>query len=158
MNRTVLYVALFASLALNLFIAGTYVGSRLAGGHADASDVQRPRNPVVMAVRELTPEQRAAWRAQNRDFVAINGVKLREARRLTRETMLSFGAPSFDPARAIADLDRARALEHEARNAMDRRIVGFVATLPPADRARFGEALARPAAQRRQPVTSASPG
>ena len=44
----------------------------------------------------------------------------------------------------LAEFSRARSLEQQGRNAMDQRIVDFAASLPRDDRARFGEALARP--------------
>ena len=48
-------------------------------------------------------------------------------------------------------LREARAVEQASRAEMDRRLIAFAATLPAADRARFGEALARPALGRRGP-------
>ena len=67
---------------------------------------------------------------------------------LARRTLASFGDEPFDADAKLAALRQARAVEAEGRVEMDRRIVTFAATLPAADRARFGEALARPAAPR----------
>lgn len=148
MARPILLGALFASLALNVFIGGAFVGAQLEKARAPraeramAAAVQR--NPLVAAVRVLPPEHRQAWRDQNPAFAAAYGPKTREARRLAREAMEGMGAEPFDPQASIAELERARALEHEARVAMDRRIVTFAATLPREERAAFGQALARP--------------
>jgi len=149
-DRPILHGALFVSLALNVFIGGAFVGAHLekvrappaAPGEGVAQAVQR--NPLITAVRALPPELQQAWRDGNPAFATTYAPKAREARRLARETMQGFGAEPFDPQAATASLERARALEHEARVAMDRRIVAFAATLPQAERARFGEALARP--------------
>lgn len=146
MNRSALWIALFVSLALNLFGAGLLVGTRLHALRAPTQAMQdlRPGNPLQAAVRDLPPEAQAAWRAQIPAFAASNGPKVREARRLVRETWRSLGTEPFDPKAAEAALAQARALEHDSRVAMDRRLVAFAATLSPADRARLGEALARP--------------
>ncbi|MBU1376022.1 MAG: periplasmic heavy metal sensor [Alphaproteobacteria bacterium] len=145
-DRPILHGALFASLALNVFVGGAFVGSQLTKAKEPPAAVATgvPRSPVVMAVRALPPEHQASWRAQNPDYTRTYGPKVREARRLTRETMRGFGAEPFDTQAAVASLARARDLEHESRVAMDRRLVAFAATLPQAERAAFGEALARP--------------
>lgn len=156
MRRYGLWIALFISLSLNVFVVGALVGARLTGARlippAAAADQElRVRNPVGAAVRELSPEAQAAWRRQMPEFAATYGPRVREARRLARETMRGFGREPFDPAAARADLARARALESEGRLEMDRRLVDFAATLSPEERARFGEALASPRPQRAQP-------
>jgi uncharacterized membrane protein len=153
MPRWLLPTALFVSLALNVFVVGAFVGVHLAGREQHRGPPElRPRSPVAAAVRTLTPEQQAAWRAQMPEFTQTFGPKVREARRLSRETFRSFEDDPFDGAAKLAALKQARALEQESRAEMDRRLVAFAATLPPADRAKFGEALARPAAGRRQPA------
>ena len=141
-RRTILLAALFASLALNVFIVGAFVGSRLGDEARERPDF-RPRNAVATAVRTLSPEHQAAWRDQALEFARENGPRIREARRLARRTMRDFGAEPFDPEAANAGLRRARTLEHQSRVAMDEQLVAFVATLPRDERKRFGEALAR---------------
>ena len=152
MSRTTLLAAgLFLSLMLNVFIGGAFLGTHLAGREPP----QRPgagfgpRNPVAAAVATLPPETQGLWREQMPAYVQAYGPKVREARRLARQTQRGFGAEPFDADKAIADLERARALEFEARRALDRELVRFAATLPQAERAQFGEALARPPLRRR---------
>ena len=144
-RTTWLAAALFASLALNVFVGGAFLGAHLtARQQPQLPAAPGPRNPVATAVATLSPETQALWRRQMPQYAATYGPKMREARRLSRQTMRSFGAESFDDDGAIEDLARARALEFESRNAMDRKLVEFAANLPRAERARFGEALARP--------------
>lgn len=146
MPRWLLPTALFVSLALNVFVVGAFVGLHMAGGRPQAvASEQRPRNPMAVAVRELSPEQQAAWRAQMPAYGRTFGPRLREARQLARQTMRGFGDEPFDAAAKLAALKQARSVEAEGRMEMDRRIVAFAATLPAADRARFGQALAQPA-------------
>jgi uncharacterized membrane protein len=144
MPRWLLPAALFASLALNVFVVGAFAGQHLMGGKPHGRPDGRPRNPVAAAVRTLTPDQQAAWRAQMPAFNESFGPKVREARQLSRATMRSFADEPFDADAKLAALSQARALEQEGRLEMDRRLVSFAATLPPADRAKFGEALAHP--------------
>ena len=148
MPRWLLPTALFVSLALNVFVVGAFVGLHMGGGRSEpvaASGDLRPRNPLAAAVRQLSPEQQAAWRAQMAQQGPTFGPRLREARQLARRTLASLGDEPFDADAKLAALKQARAVEAEGRLEMDRRIVTFAATLPADDRARFGEALARPA-------------
>lgn len=148
MSRPLLLGALFASLALNVFIGGAFVGAHLTKAKAPPPPAEgagfRPRNPLASALRALPPEQRRAWREGGREFAVTQGPKAQDARRLARETMQGFGNEPFDKDASLAALRQARAAEHETRMAMDRRIVEFAATLPRDQRAAFGEALARP--------------
>lgn len=147
MARPILLGALFVSLALNVFIGGAFVGAHLQKTKEPAPApvlAAGQRNPIIAAIRELPPEYQQAWRDQGPEHARAYGPKAREARRLVRETMQSLGSDPFDTEAALAALARARGLEHEARMAMDRRLVTFAAGLPQAERKRFGEALARP--------------
>ena len=149
MSRPLLLGALFASLALNVFIGGAFVGSHLAKSKAPppapAAEGWRVRNPVQAAVRSLPPEAQARWRESGGAFARDHGPKAREARQLARQTMADFGDEPFDPDATLAALKQARAIEYENRLAMDQRLVTFAAGLPGDQRKAFGEALARPA-------------
>lgn len=152
MNRNgLLLVALFASLAVNLFVAGAFVGARLNRPAPSFAQELRARNPVANAIAALPPERQAAWRAELPGFAQAYGPRVRDARLLMRRTMEGFGDEPFDADAALADLRRARAMEAEGRNEMDRRIVAFAAGLPQPERKRFGEALAHPMRARRGP-------
>jgi uncharacterized membrane protein len=150
MSRKILYAALFGSLALNLFIGGALAGAKFAEHRPHRKDAGEQRggggggrNPVMLAVRELSPESQAAWRKEAAEGQAI-APQMREARELARSTMRGFAAPDFDKEAAYANFKRARGLEYEARLAMDRRLVDFAAGLSADERAKFGEALGRP--------------
>ncbi|MEW5685129.1 MAG: periplasmic heavy metal sensor [Pseudomonadota bacterium] len=154
MSRKFLFAALFASLALNLFIGGALAGAKFAE-HRPRKEAGEQRgggrNPVMLAVRQLSPESQAAWRKDAAEGQALMP-KMREARLLARETMHGFASPDFDKEAAYANFKRARGLEYEARLAMDRRLVDFAAGLPPEERAKFGEALGKPALGRGRPA------
>jgi uncharacterized membrane protein len=145
MDRRGLWIALFVSLALNLFIVGGLVGAHLSGMRLrPAPPGPPPRPPIVAAIRSLPPERQQAWRDANRQSRQTFAPRMREARQLSRQAMRRFGEEPFPRDAILTDLTQARALELEGRSAMDQRLVDFAATLSPAERARFGEALARP--------------
>lgn len=146
MGRRGLIIALFVSLVVNVFVIGGIVGAGLSGvrlrppPHAGGGGP--PRGPMAQAIRTLSPEQQQAWRESMRAQGRNPGQ--REARRIHRAAMLRFGEEPFPRDAILAEFNRARALEQQGRSAVDQRIVDFAASLPRDDRARFGEALARP--------------
>lgn len=145
MSRKALLIALFASLALNLFAIGAVVGGLVIGArmHGVREEARRGGAPLWAAAQSLEPDQRRAFRtALRRQSMAVAG-DLRAARQARREAWLSLGAEPFDAKAAAAELDRARALEAQARAGVEHGIVDFAAGLPPAERARLAEALAR---------------
>lgn len=149
MNRSVLLAALFVSLVVNVFVAGAFVGSRLKPERSDRPSMaqgpeRRDRNPVTSAIRTLSPEAQAAWRAKAPAFLEANGPGLRETRRVSQAAIQGLATDPFNAAVATADFERARNLEHRTRLVMDRRLVAFAATLSRADRASLAKALARP--------------
>lgn len=161
MNRPILLTTLFVSLALNVFGVGAFVGARFKSDRSEVSQMEagperRDRNPVNAAIRTLSPEAQAAWRAQTPAFMATHGPDLREARRTTQQAIHRLGAEPFDATAAVSDFERARDLEHRNRLLMDRRLVAFAATLSPEDRARLARGLTRPG-QMRNPRQAAAP-
>ena len=152
MRQPLIWTVLFLSLALNVFGLGAYVGARVTAGPGQTSAAAAPmqRNPVNAAVRQLSPDAQAAWRAQMPSYAANYAPKMREARQIARQTMQGFSADPLNEVRARAGLARARTLELEGRTEMDRRLVAFAATLSAEDRKVFAEALANPP-QRNRP-------
>ena len=152
MRQPLIWTVLFLSLALNVFGLGAYVGARVTAGpgQTSAAAVPMQRNPVNAAVRQLSPDAQAAWRAQMPSYAANYAPKMREARQIARQTMQGFSADPLNEVRARAGLARARTLELEGRTEMDRRLVAFAATLSAEDRKVFAEALANPP-QRNRP-------
>lgn len=147
MSRRGLLIALFASLALNLFAVGAIVGAgvtgwRLHGGgrggqpHAAAG--------LGGAGRALSPEHREEWRTLLRSQASTSGAQLRQARMLRRSAWMRFAHDPLDAPGILADLDRSRTLEGEGRAALDEQIVAFAARLPADERVRFADALLQP--------------
>ena len=144
MRRRTLWIALFVSLAVNLFVIGAVAGALAFGRGLRPAEPPMRRGPAFWAAADsLSPQQRDAYRQTLRSQSQDVRGRMREARAARREAWRTLGAQPMDAAATIRELDRARAMDAAGRAAVERRIVEFAATLPPADRARFAEALAR---------------
>ena len=146
MRQRTLFVLLFASLALNLFILGAFVGVVGLGAHLRARHGEGPRlgGPMAIAARSLPPDQAIAFRNVLRDQVAAVQPQIRQAQHLRRQAFLRLSDDPVDAPAIFRDLQAARAQQIQAQDTVDHGIVAFAAHLPREQRARFGEALARP--------------
>jgi len=145
MSRRTLLIVAFVSLALNLFLIGGIVGAGVTGLRPHLPRPEARSGPGMMAAaRVLTDAQREAWRAMLREQAQASGPALREARAVRRDAWRRIGEEPMDTQAILAELNRSRTLEQEARTAMDRRMVAFVADLPAGERERVGRALSQP--------------
>jgi uncharacterized membrane protein len=141
MGRRGLLIGLIVSLAVNLFVIGAVVGAFVLGPRLHM--VTRGGPPFWTAAAELPPERRAAYRRALRGDADEVREAMRDARRARREAWRSVGDAEFTPEAATARLDKARALEMQARSTIERRIVDFAVTLSPGERALLAEGLAK---------------
>jgi uncharacterized membrane protein len=135
-------IALAISLVLNLFLIGAGV-SAFVFRERLLHDLHglRPPTPLNVAARALDPDVRAKLRDAMRsaaltakpDFVAA-----REARMKAAELA---AAPTYDRAAVKAELVEARNSETHGRGLLDDRLLDFMGTLPPDQRAKLAEAL-----------------
>lgn len=147
MRQRTVFILLFVSLAVNLFMVGALVGALVLGARVHAFMGRGPRfggPPMAAAARALPPEQAQAFHQMLRDEAAAVGPKMRQARQLRREALGRLAGEPLDPQPILRDLDSARTLEAQARGDVDHRIVDFAARLPADQRARLGQALAQP--------------
>ena len=150
MSRKTLAIALFASLALNLFLVGAVagglvVGHRVRGGEHSAG--LRAPPPVWRAGEVLSEDQAQAYRAALRGEGRAAREAMRAARTARLDAWRSLEAQPFDPQAAKARLAEIRGQEADARGQIENRIVDFAAGLSPADRAALAKGLT---AQRRE--------
>jgi uncharacterized membrane protein len=159
MSPRSLVIALFASLALNLFILGLAAGAYFLG---DRMHHRRPEfrggNPMMAAGAVLPDNEAEAYRDALSGQVMAERPKVHEARTIRHDAFVRLGADPVDANAINADLDRARVLEGEARGEVDHKIVEFAAKLPAADRAKLGQALAQPPQRRGGPRPPGPPG
>lgn len=159
MSQRNLIILLFVSLALNLFILGAAAGAYVFG---DRLHHRRPEfrggNPMLAASSVLPDGEAQAYRDALSAQVMAERQKVHEARAIRHDAFLRLGADPVDPAAITGDLDRARALETDARGEIDHAIVQFAAKLPAADRAKLGQALSQPPLRRGGPHGPGGPG
>lgn len=152
MRQRNLVILLFVSLALNLFILGAVAGAYVFGGRMHHHRPEfRGGNPMLSAASALPDSEAEAYRQALSAQVMAERQKVHEARGLRRDAFMRLGGDPVDAAAVTGDLDRARALETDARGEIDHAIVQFAAKLPPADRARLAQALAQPPQHRGGP-------
>jgi len=138
-----LWVSLFASLALNLFLVGAILGGLVIGHqiHSHMAPHMGP-HPLWNAADSLPPAHRQAYQALLRDQGMSVALQMREARRNRRDAWGALMAEPLDAAGIDKRLADARALELQARGGVEQKIVEFAATLPPDERARLADGLA----------------
>lgn len=145
MSRRVLLIALFISLAVNLFTVGAVVGGLAVASRTPpavrANPNARPGPALWAAAGALDPEQRREFRHVLREQGPITNQRLRAARQARRDAWALMAREPFDAAAVNQALDQARAAEMAARRDVEHRIVEFSGRLPPGARARFAERL-----------------
>lgn len=142
-----LAIALFASVALNLFAVGAVVGGFVIAERLHGmTPVQRPgmgrQQPLWKAADDLPPAHRDAYRGLLRDQAETVALQVREARQARRRAWAGLMVEPFDAAATAKNLADARALEMQARGGVEQKIVEFAATLPADERARLAQGLA----------------
>lgn len=148
MSARGLAIALFISMALNLFAVGAVVGGFVIAQRIHAVQPGRPgaqQQPLWEAADGLPAQHRQAYRALLRGQALGVAQQVREARMARRRAWAGLAAEPFDAAGASKSLADARALEMQARGGVEDKIVQFAATLPQAERAELAEGLARSA-------------
>jgi uncharacterized membrane protein len=149
-SRRTLFILLFVSLALNLFIIGAGAGAFLLGErlHPRRGPEMRGAPPMFAAAQALPADEARAYRdALSAEALAVRPT-LHQARMMRHDAWLKLAADPLDAAGIVADLDKARALQAQAQSEVDKKIVDYAAHLSAADRARFGQALAQPPQRR----------
>lgn len=146
MSQRSLLIALFVSLAVNLFAIGAVIGGLVVAGRVgERLDSIRPGPPAVFGAAEaLPPERQDAYRQALRGEAGQVRRTLREAGEARREAWRTLGETPLDTTAVRRDLARAQAIEAEARRAVEDRVIDFAATLEEDERRAFAEALARP--------------
>jgi uncharacterized membrane protein len=149
MNPTTLKRWLIASLVFNLFLACGIAGGAWRWWHAQqtaataAAAQGAQARGLRFAADELTPEQRKAFRMGLRDTRRDAQELIAKARENRQEVLRLLTEPQFDSAAATAALTRTRETDIAIRARVEAGVVAFAATLPPEDRAKFAQGLAR---------------
>lgn len=138
-------IALVVSLAINLFLVGTVVGGLVVGQRMKAGPPpgRGGGGGFMMAGRELSPENRTAYREILRGENGEVRVKLRAVREARAEAWGELGKEPLDIAAVNRRLADARSQESAARSLLEDRVVAFAAGLPADQRTKLAEGLTR---------------
>lgn len=144
MSRKTLLIALFASLALNLFLVGAVAGGLVVGQKVRAERphmAQRPNPPLWRAGDALPPDRAQAYRRALRDQSPEVREAMRAARAARMEAWRSIGQEPFDPAATKRRLAGIRAQEADARGQIEEDMIDFAAGLSPDERKVLAQGL-----------------
>lgn len=141
-------VALIISVLLNLFLAGALIASAVSlrtGRMINAGSLR-------IAGAELPVAERRPFRAALREARRSMRPIIMEAREAKGQAAALLRQPTVDQVAVVAALDRARTADMAVRAAVERRAVAYAATLPPTDRAKLADAMARRATRGWRPA------
>jgi uncharacterized membrane protein len=142
-----LIVGLVASLALNLFLLGAAAGIVALGARMAHGGAGQRAGLFVRATRDLPEPAGHDMRVMLRDaWLQVRPVA-DQSRQLRRDAWTALADPKPDPAAIKLKLAQSRQLDASARAAGEERLVDYVLTLPPADRAAFVNGMRRALAQ-----------
>lgn len=153
MSQRSLIIALFISLAVNLFAIGAVVGGLVIGVRMSEGRhmAMRPGPPPLFAAAAALPEARqdAYRQALRGEAGQVRGALMRagEAR---REAWSGVADDPYDPDAVRRDLAKAQAIEAQARSLIESRVVGFAGELSLEERRALAEALSRPPTRHRE--------
>ncbi len=151
MSQRNLTLALFVSLALNLFAVGAIVGGLVVGARFSESRraMMRPGPPPFWdAAQTLSADQQEAFhKALRADAFQVRR-QLMAAGEARREAWRELGTDPYDPTAVRRGLARAQAMEMEARALVEGRVVDFAGDLTAEERDRLAGALSRPSQRR----------
>lgn len=142
-----LTIALFISLAFNVFAFGAVVGALVIGVRMTEGRqmAMRPGLPPIFAAAESLPDARQdAYRRALRAEAGEARRTLMLAGQARREAWGRLSEDPYDPAAVRRDLVAAQAIEAQARSGLESRIVTFAEGLTLEERQALAAALSRP--------------
>ncbi len=151
-----LAAALTASLAINVFLGGLFVGRWMGPSHmtADRGGPPRGERPVQAMLQRMADTLDGGDRVtfetvmdRHRARLAAVGVESREARRRTVELM---SAEPFDAAKLATAMTALRERNIEFQRTLHTALIDAAVSLPPAARQKMATA-GRPRGERERP-------
>jgi uncharacterized membrane protein len=148
-----LTIALFISLAVNLFAIGAVVGGLVIGVRMTEGRqmAMRPGPPPIFTAAESLPAARQdAYRQALRAEAREARQALMQASQARREAWEGLAKEPYDPATVQRDLAAAQAIEARARSVLETRIVTFAEDLSLEERQALASALSQPPRRQRE--------
>jgi uncharacterized membrane protein len=140
MTPNTLRIACIISVLLNVFLIAGVIGG---------VGWVRTRHPMIAAgsIRivgtELPKDERRAFRAALRDARLDMRPTVLAGRQARADAAALLTAPTLDQAALSAALTRVRAADFAIRTHVEARAIVFAATLPPEDRAKLADGMAK---------------
>lgn len=147
MSQRNLTIALFVSLAVNLFAIGAVVGGLVIGVRMSEGrdNAMRPGPPPIFSAASALPEPRQdAYRQALRGEAREVRRALMRAGEARRAAWADIADEPYDAAAVRRALAEAQGMEAQARSRLENRIVDFAADLSMEERQALAQALARP--------------
>ena len=139
MNGKRLRLLLAASLALNLFLGGLFLGTGLLKGRHEN---RGPRHAAFnTALQRLDPADAEALRTLMRTKGEQAEPRFQALREDRKRVEALLAQPDYDPAAVRTALTRVRVQETALRDDLDRDLIEFAARLDPEERAAIGPLL-----------------
>lgn len=135
-----LWIALAASVVLNLFLGAALIGGATALHVRQA--MMGPRS-LRVAGAELPKAERRGLRHALRDSRRSAATQIDEASAARERAAILLQQPTLDRTALDAELARARRADMAVRASMEAGAISYIAGLPHADRVKLAEAMRR---------------
>jgi uncharacterized membrane protein len=140
-NWTLMSILLNAFLAGGIASSAWYLWSSQRAQHDDRPAAQATARGLPAAADSLSPEQSRAFRSGLHELLRDNAGLARSSREGRLEAARLLSAAVLDRQTIDAVLARTRAADIELRERIEAYAMAYAASLPPADRERFAQAL-----------------
>ncbi|MBX3587131.1 MAG: periplasmic heavy metal sensor [Ramlibacter sp.] len=136
---------LLASVVLNIFLVGGAAGAAWRWWAADRATATAPsaQRGLRFAADELPEAQRRAYLMGLREARRDASASIQTSREGRHEVLRLLAEPQFDRAATAAALARVREADTASRTRMETAVLDFAATLPPGQREKLTQGLAR---------------
>jgi uncharacterized membrane protein len=134
MSPRAIKLLLAASLAVNIFVLGAAAGAGYMWQARERTPAEAQRGGLRLAAAKLSPEQRRAFRQALIEARRQAASEIETARTSREAATKLLAAEPLDGAAVETELANARAADMALRSRLEQAIVGYAATLSPADR------------------------
>jgi uncharacterized membrane protein len=140
MSQRMLKIICAVSILLNIFLVGAALGGLV---WARARHPAHAVGSIRVAGSELPQDERRAFRQALRGARLEMQPTIAAGRQAREDAAALLRAPTLDQAALAAALERVRTADLAIRSHVEARAIAFAATLPPTDRQKLADGIAR---------------